>query len=239
MILTVLAWLVGAAGGSEAAPGGDPVAAAPEDSTSRRIAAVPATSPADSAVRRIGAVPVGPWVPPAPARPAVKPAPSDSSRLRVSAKGTDSTYAPVGQGPWYTRPKYIMLRSVVVPGWGQWANHRHVKALVVAAGEGYLIYKAFDWGHVEHNYNVLAGENAGNLAVQYFYQSEAQDAASHRRDFTWWTIFAGVLSMGDAYVDAQLGRHFDAQFKPQNQSGLTGSHGSSPEFQACLAWKLP
>jgi hypothetical protein len=95
-----------------------------------------------------------------------------------------------------------MFRSVVVPGWGQWANGKQVKALVVAGGEGYLIFRAIDWGSRER------------AAID---PTSKEFAGARRRDFTWWSIFAGVLSMGDAYVDAQLGA-FDVEFKPQDTS---------------------
>jgi hypothetical protein len=108
-------------------------------------------------------------------------------------------------GPWYKEPRWIMLRSVVIPGWGQWTNGKHLKAVIVAVGEGYLIYRAVDYGRQEQ---------AATTAAEKDY------AASKRRDFTWWTIFAAALSMGDAYVDAQLGRQFDKEFTPQDQSVL-------------------
>ena len=188
-------------------------------------AQTPPAAPADS-LRRAGA-------------PAAVPSRGASAADSVRAAAPDSAAA-APTGPWYARPKYIMLRSLVVPGWGQWANHRHLKAAVVAAGEGYLIYEAFDWGHLEHQYNVSAGSSVAGSGEQLFYEAAAIDAGSHRRDFTWWTIFAAVLSMGDAYVDAQLGRDFDAQFKPAEQALVPGRPGdAAPRLQLALTWKLP
>lgn len=116
---------------------------------------------------------------------------------------------------WHREPKWIMLRSVVVPGWGQWSNGKHLKAIVVAAGEGYLIGRAIDYGRKERRAERKAREAADDPALEAGFEEERRYLASRRRDFTWWSAFAAVLSMGDAYVDAQLGP-FDAEFEPQD-----------------------
>jgi hypothetical protein len=113
-----------------------------------------------------------------------------------------------------------MLRSVLVPGWGQWANGRHVKAAVVAVGEGYLLYRAVDYGRQERAKWREAGA-ATDPVKKGELERRHLALGSHRRDFTWWSVFAGLLSMGDAYVDAQLG-NFDAEFEPQGTGALGG-----------------
>jgi hypothetical protein len=113
-----------------------------------------------------------------------------------------------------------MLRSVAVPGWGQWTNGRHVKAAVVVAGEGYLLWRAVDYGGQEQAKWREAGAATDPVLQDKLYQRH-RALASHRRDFTWWSVFAGLLSMGDAYVDAQLG-DFDAEFQPQGAEALGG-----------------
>lgn len=130
--------------------------------------------------------------------------------------------------PWQRRPRYIMLRSVAVPGWGQWANGRHVKALVVAAGEGYLLWRAVDYGRQEQA-KAREAWAASDPAARAELTGRHSVLASHRRDFTWWSVFAGLLSMGDAYVDAQLGK-FDAEFKPQDAA----SAGDAPGWRASV-----
>jgi hypothetical protein len=108
-----------------------------------------------------------------------------------------------------------MLRSVAVPGWGQWANGKRIKAGLVAGSEGYLLYRAVDWARVERQSTGADQENAG----------------AHRRDFTWWTVLVGALSMGDAYIDAQLGE-FDVEFTPQDRSG-------EPTMKSLSSWPEP
>lgn len=128
-------------------------------------------------------------------------------------KAEGAAERPKPAGPWHLQPRWVMLRSVLVPGWGQWTNGKRLKALVVAGSEGYLIYRAVDWGRIERN------------AVSL---TEEEHAAMRRRDFTWWSIFAGALSMGDAYVDAHL-RNFDVEFKGQDPGGSGGSGSDTGE----------
>ncbi len=130
--------------------------------------------------------------------------------------------------PWTRQPKGAMLRSVVFPGWGQWHNGRKAKALAVAAGEGYLIYRAFHYGHKEAEAKDLLRAHRDDPELEARYQRSADYRGDRRRDFTWWSIFAAVLSMGDAYVDAHLGRDFDGEFEPQEFRGTAdGSSGTT------------
>jgi hypothetical protein len=141
--------------------------------------------------------------------------------VRQAAKPDSAATVPAGPaGPWHRRPRYIMLRSVAFPGWGQWANHRPVKAAVVAAGEGYLLWRAVDYGRQEQA-KFAEVRVATDPAEREMLDMQHRALGSHRRDFTWWSVFAGLLSMGDAYVDAQLG-NFEAEFKPQDVGALDG-----------------
>lgn len=99
-----------------------------------------------------------------------------------------------------------MFKSALVPGWGQWSNGKHLKAGAFFLAEGYMIYRAGRAAHRE-------GE-----AEDHGLDAEAEKWNAERRDFTWWLLFAVVLSMGDAYVDAHL-RGFDAEFDLEGQGG--------------------
>ena len=96
-----------------------------------------------------------------------------------------------------------MLRSGVVPGWGQVVNHKWIKAVVVVGGEGLLISKALDEYHKEQDAanigDALGKDSHYNLKVNYI----------------WWAIAAHLLQMTDAYVDAHLAS-FDSDFGPDN-----------------------
>jgi len=95
-----------------------------------------------------------------------------------------------------------MLRSAIVPGWGQVVNHKLIKAVIVVGGEGLLISKALDEYHKE--------QDAANIG-------DAVGKDSHynlKVNYIWWAIAAHLLQMADAYVDAHLAS-FDADFGPE------------------------
>lgn len=152
------------------------------------------------------------------------------AQRRVDPPDSSGTGAAASNRPWLRRPRQIMLRSVAVPGWGQWANGRHVKAAVVAAGEGYLLWRAADYGRQERVRFRQARDTVDPAAKERLEQKH-RALGAHRRDFTWWSVFAALLSMGDAYVDAQLG-DFDAEFQPQ---GTEAWGGSDPGWRAVVS----
>lgn len=102
-------------------------------------------------------------------------------------------------------PFSVMLRSAIVPGWGQITNRKLIKAVVVAGGEGFLIYKAL--GEYQKEQDAI---NAGDaLSEERHYNSKV--------NYIWWAIAVHLLQMADAYVDAHLAS-FDADFGPEESS---------------------
>src|SRR6267143_1056867 len=102
--------------------------------------------------------------------------------------------------PRRSRPVYVMLRSAVVPGWGQLYNRKVLKAAGVVAGEGLLAYQALS-EHKKENEAVDrlsalldAGVGPGDPA----YQAVDQDREAHRNrkiNWIWWGVAAHLLSM--------------------------------------------
>ncbi len=91
-------------------------------------------------------------------------------------------------------PKGAMLRSLALPGWGQFYNKQIIKSLLVVATQGTFIGLA-----IRYNNKV---QTALSLEEQNFYKD--------RRNLTfWWMGAAVLLSMIDAYIDAHL-YDFDA-----------------------------
>ncbi|MBI1797581.1 MAG: hypothetical protein HY076_04035 [Candidatus Eisenbacteria bacterium] len=76
----------------------------------------------------------------------IVPARSDSAGLGASR--ADSTSPPhrrsprerrePSQVPTFDQPRWVMLRSLAVPGWGQFHNHAWIKGVLIAAGDGLL-----------------------------------------------------------------------------------------------------
>ena len=116
-------------------------------------------------------------------------------------------------------PGMTALRSLCLPGWGQFSNGNFLKGMVFLAAEsafGAMIYfqtKRIDdyWDRHEYWTENPDEENAtANQDRYYRYYSREFD---RRRNTVW--ILSGVLiySVLDAYVDAQL-RNFESEGNP-------------------------
>jgi len=158
------------------------------------------------------------------------------------ALAADSTAAPVLSG----RPKKsttaAVFMSMAVPGLGQFYTHSYVKAVAAILIEGTM------GGSISYNNDRMlaakrsadnalrtaqqrqaAGDNAGYLqfkriesdhrTFQHFFKNQ-------RNRLVWWFAGTLALSMGDAYVDAQLYR---LDFSPS----LSFSGGSVGVTVAC------
>ncbi|MDD4051379.1 MAG: DUF5683 domain-containing protein [candidate division Zixibacteria bacterium] len=102
-------------------------------------------------------------------------------------------------------PTIIMFKSVVFPGWGQWSNHKYIKAGAVFVIESYFIYKyihfagkASDWRDRWQAIPVTETTQREAAFVQY------ADYRDSRNSNLWATGITIFLSMFDAYVDAHL-----------------------------------
>ena len=101
-------------------------------------------------------------------------------------------------------PFKVMLRSAVVPGWGQVYNGKLLKAGVVVAGEGFLVYKALSELSKENDaVERISNSEPGSPE----YDQAVLDRESHMNqkiNYLWWTAAVHLLQMADAYVDANL-----------------------------------
>lgn len=137
--------------------------------------------------------------------------------------GQDSTTAfAAGR---FTSPFWVMMRSVAVPGWGQFHNGRWWKAALIGGAESALIYGVF---YEDHRADEAAEkaklEPDPGLAADWRHLSSIHK--SNKRDYLWWGAFTLLLSVGDAYVDAHL-KGFDVEFREEDSAVLL-SFGVSP-----------
>ena len=100
-------------------------------------------------------------------------------------------------------PTGAMLRSMVVPGWGQWYNEKRFKAVVIMGAEIGLVIDA-----VVQN----------QLAVRSEYLYDREFYRNNRNLAIWWLGAVILYSMADAYVDAHL---FDFDERPDLSLGIT------------------
>jgi len=160
---------------------------------------------------------------PAGGAPGAAAAPEADSTRAASAAGQSPAAGVVGTG--FASPSWVMVRSMVFPGWGQLKNGAYLKALIFAGIEGALLERLYFEDRVSGEFERKAQDALPESAERERYEWKAEKHARHRRDFIWWTGIFIVLSAGDAYVDAQLKR-FDVQVQTEEEAALPGGRGA-------------
>ncbi|MFB3909008.1 MAG: hypothetical protein ACE15D_11455 [Candidatus Eisenbacteria bacterium] len=138
------------------------------------------------------------------AAPAVAAEPATGAEA-PNGDGVDSTS--IGRGKGFDRPFWVMMRSAVIPGWGQAHNGQWLKAVLFGGAES-----AFLYGIVREDDLRWKAWNEGRY-------DDADEHAGLKRDYLWWGAFTLLLSLGDAYVDAHL-KGFDAEFRQEDEAIL-------------------
>jgi hypothetical protein len=86
-------------------------------------------------------------------------------------------------------PNGAMIRSLIIPGWGQWYNQKKLKAVVVFGTEtGILINSIY--------LNQMTQKSTTTAEREYY--------LNNRNLSNWWLVGALLFSVADAFVDAQL-----------------------------------
>jgi len=131
----------------------------------------------------------------------------------VCAQGVeDSTRVFVPEGK---SPTGAVIRSALIPGWGQWYNGQKLKALLVVGVELGLVGEAI-------YYNQLAAKSS-TVWERDFYED-------WRSRFLWWLLAAHILNMLDAYVDAHL-KDFDTGPNLSIRRGVGDGMGAMITFR--------
>ena len=94
-----------------------------------------------------------------------------------------------GKGKKKKNPTGAMVRSILIPGWGQFYNGKYFKAVAVFAIETGIVASAI-------YLDQLASDSKTEEEKAYY--------LDQRNARYWWLLLAKLLSMLDAYVDAQL-----------------------------------
>ncbi len=147
----------------------------------------------------------------APLADASTPAAADSARIAVVS---DSTAALAPRIPLFEQPRMVMLRSLVLPGWGQLHNRAWFKAAGFAGLEVWMGSNLIrDRRDLERINQQVAEARAANDNAREAAAISEYNARLDRYIGRQW-LLAGALtySLLDAYVDAHF-RNFDVEFK--------------------------
>jgi len=104
-------------------------------------------------------------------------------------------------------PVGAMIRSAILPGWGQVYNGKYIKALVYMGGESYFLLKFLELddelNKLEEMYDLSLINGVSNDSTKRILNDI--DDKEHERNGWGWLFAAGyLLAMGDAFVDAHL-----------------------------------
>ncbi len=108
-------------------------------------------------------------------------------------------------------PTGAVLRSALIPGWGQWYNGQVAKAGVALTVNGYFIYKIWDFH-------------------RQWRDTRDQGFRDRRNLYTWYFGVAYALTLLDAYVDAYL-YGFDQAMRISVVPASVGNKGA-------LGWRV-
>jgi hypothetical protein len=109
----------------------------------------------------------------------------------TSPRGETVKLEPRKGEPRTKSPTGAMIRSAIVPGWGQFYTEHYIKSGLIFCIESGLIISA------------LAQEKKARDAYAVDYD-EYLDRLDRRNGYLWWTAGVIVFSMIDAYVDGHL-----------------------------------
>jgi len=163
------------------------------------------------------------------------PAPATRDSLVAPAPGAAATRRALPPPGRFDAPGWVMLRSLVVPGWGQAHNGAWLKAAAVAGAEAALLLAVrADLDELDRlDAEVLAARAAGDVAREYS-AVFAYNARLDRMVSRQW-LLGGVVAYAllDAYVDAHF-RNFRLEF--ESDPALPG--GPPPGARLFLRWRF-
>lgn len=165
----------------------------------------------------------------APRTPATVVAPADPSPAHP-----DTARRRVEPLRWSDQPRFVMLRSLVVPGWGQAHNRAWTKAALVAGAEGAVgALVIADWRDTDRLFERVQSLRGGP-AAPYEAAIAEYNAAVDRFVRRQWLLGAVVLySVIDAYVDANF-RGFEIEFR--KDPALPDGPPSEPSARLSYRW---
>jgi len=143
-------------------------------------------------------------------------------------------------------PQKALLKSAVIPGWGQLYVGKPFKALLYVTAEGYHLYRMIQYhqinNHIEKTQQIVGmtvwqgmtlaeKKTAVENETGYDLQLRPSRVKEKRNKYAWWCVGIYIMGMLDAYVDAHL-----INF-PENKIELS-SISTPQEWGVTLSFKL-
>lgn len=100
-------------------------------------------------------------------------------------------------------PTLGLIKSMVLPGWGQLGNRRYFKAVLFAGLDAWLVVSAVDHGQQARDY-FDQFESATDIGDRNAFHTLYRRSRDDRNRFTWFAVIVTLISMFDAYTDAHL-----------------------------------
>ncbi|MFO7768173.1 MAG: DUF5683 domain-containing protein [bacterium] len=127
-------------------------------------------------------------------------------------------------------PAGAMLRSALLPGWGQLYTDHPIKAAAALGSAGWVLSSLLE---SDRRVRDLVDERDGvtDPALRAGLASEIETRRDRRRTWIYWTAVTWLFWITDAFVDAHL-YHFD-EIEPDFEARVGPTPGS-PGLQLCL-----
>jgi len=104
-------------------------------------------------------------------------------------------------------PKIALTLSAVIPGAGQFYTENYLKGIIVFSAETYLMFNTINfYSDYRENRRLFRETGIDSFRIK---RDIAED---NLYEFIWWDAFVYMLSLLDAYIDAEL-YNFEMDFK--------------------------
>ncbi len=140
-----------------------------------------------------------------------------------AAAPRDTAAAAAGDTLRMVSPTGAMLRSALLPGWGQLYTGHPIKAVVAVGSAGWVLSSLLDSGRQVRDL-VDQRDGATDPAVREQLASEIETWRNRRRTWIYWTAVTWLFWVTDAFVDAHL-YHFD-EIEPDFEATVGPTAGS-------------
>lgn len=144
------------------------------------------------------------------------------------------------------RPKAALIRSAILPGWGQFYVHKPLKGILYFSLEAYHLYQFIEYNAI-YQHVKMTKEKVGIEVWRTLSETEKKDEIKTvtgyelndatwrpreiRNKYGWWCVGFYLIGMLDAFVDAHL------YYFPADKIELTG-HPVTGSVGIRLSWNL-